>query len=101
MQGVTGVQIDTEEAKIVIGEKFTITATVIPDKASNKTVAWSSSDASIASVNQYGEVEGNKGGVAVITCTTDEGGYVAYCIVTVEEEVTEIKLNYNYYKLIQ
>ena len=59
-------------------------ATVSPSNASYKTVTWSSSDNTIATVTN-GVVYGKKPGNATITCTTTHGGKTATCEVTVTE----------------
>ena len=59
-------------------------ATVSPSNASYKTVTWSSSDNTIASVTN-GVVYGKKPGNATITCTTTHGGKTATCEVTVTD----------------
>lgn len=59
-----------------------LTATVTPDNASDKTVIWSSSNTSVASV-AGGTVTAAGNGTAVITATTADGGHTAVCTVTV------------------
>jgi Leucine-rich repeat (LRR) protein len=62
----------------------TLTARVAPAGATNKTIRWSSSDISVATVNAGGVVTGIKaGGKAVITATSDDGTKSADCTVTV------------------
>ena len=66
-----------------MGETVTLTATVKPDDATDKTVTWSTSDASIAEVNN-GEVTAKAKGDAVITATANDGsGVFASCTVSV------------------
>ena len=60
-----------------------LTATVLPENAGNKTVLWSSSDESVATVTN-GTVIGVAEGVAVITAKTEDGGFEATCTVTVK-----------------
>ncbi len=79
---VTGVSISQSSKTIELGEEFTLTATVTPYNATDKTVRWSTSDASIATVNN-GVVRGVGVGEAEITVTTVDGGYTASCTVTV------------------
>ena len=63
-------------------EKVQLVATVKPDNALNKSVTWSSSDPSVASVSNNGVVVPHKSGRAVITAKT-ENGYTASCVVYV------------------
>ena len=57
---------------------------VQPENATYKAAAWTSSDPSIATVDEYGYVYGKKPGTVVITARLLEGGFTAECNVTVE-----------------
>lgn len=65
---------------------------VLPDTAYNRNVTFSSSDESIATVDENGIVTGITQGQAIITVTTEEGGYQANCTVTVTEDVPPVDL---------
>lgn len=60
-------------------------ATVSPEGAVNASVAWSSSDPAVASVDETGLVTGNKAGTAIITVTTVDGGWKDKVTVTVQD----------------
>jgi uncharacterized protein YjdB len=60
-----------------------LTATVAPDDATNKALAWTSSDATIASVDENGKVTGVAAGSTKITGTTADGAKVATADITV------------------
>ena len=79
---VTGVTVSPETDSIAVSETLTLTATVAPADATNKTVTWSSSDDTIASVAD-GVVTGVAGGTATITVTTQDGGFTATSEITV------------------
>ena len=79
---VTGVSVSPTSDSITIGEDLTLTATVEPENATNKTVTWSSSEATVATVED-GVVTGVSAGNATITVTTEDGGFTATCDVTV------------------
>ena len=79
---VTGVTLDKSSASLKVDETLTLVATVAPADAETKTVTWSSSDATIASVAN-GVVTAKKEGTAVISVKTTDGGFNAFCVVTV------------------
>ena len=56
-----------------VGQKIQYTATVLPDTALDKTCVWSSSDTSVATVDQSGLVTTHKAGDAVITAASANG----------------------------
>ena len=92
---VSSVTLDKEEVSLILEDKITLTATVAPENASNKTIVWTISDESIATVED-GEVTALKTGEAVITATSEDGGKKATCKVTVSAKpvpVTGVSLN--------
>ncbi len=88
---VTGVSVDPTSKSIVPGETFTITPTVSPAGATDKTVSWSSNATGKATVNSSGVVTGVAAGSATITCTTTDGGFTATCNVTVRSVTLQAK----------
>ena len=87
---VTEVIIENKPAKVTEGESFTLTATVKPDDATDKTVTWKSSDETVAKVDKDGNVTTFKAGKATITVETVDGGFKAECVVTVEPRVINV-----------
>ena len=77
---VTSITLDKTSISLKVGEEETLTATVKPDNATDKTVTWTSSNTSVATVND-GKVKGIKAGTAVITAKA--GNKSATCNVTV------------------
>ncbi|MDD2951759.1 MAG: Ig-like domain-containing protein [Parabacteroides sp.] len=93
---VTGVSLNASSLSLNKGEEAVLAAVVSPASAINKSVTWSSSDATVAMVGSNGTVKAGIAGVATITVTTDEGGYTATCEVTVidpdlEKPVVEVQ----------
>ena len=80
---VEEVSLDKNEVEIIMGESAQLTATVTPEDATDKSVAWSSSDESIATVDETGKVTALKVGSATIKVKTTDGGKEASCDVTV------------------
>jgi uncharacterized protein YjdB len=85
---VTSLTLNLESAEIEEGSSLQLTATVTPDNATDKSVTWSSSDASIATVDSNGKVTGVKVGTATITATT-ANGLTATCELVVKANVVE------------
>lgn len=75
------------EAEILEGETVQLTAVVEPENATDKTVTWSSSDNTIATVNANGLVTGIYPGKVTIAATT-ANGLTATCDVTILSKVT-------------
>ncbi|MCS3800994.1 Ig-like domain-containing protein [Niastella sp. OAS944] len=67
---VTSVTLNTTNANIFVGDTIPLTATVLPAKASNKTIVWTSADTTIAKVSATGFVNGVKEGDVVIKATS-------------------------------
>lgn len=81
---VTGVTLSKTTLSLEVGDNETLTATVAPNNATDKTVTWKSSDYSVAKV-ENGKVTALKAGTATITATA--GRKSATCKVTVTEKV--------------
>ena len=88
--GVTEVTLDKTELTLTEGETGTLTATVKPDNADNRKVAWSSDKTDVATVDGAGKVTAVKPGEAVVTVTTEDGGKTATCKVTVKAKVVPV-----------
>lgn len=86
---VTGVTLDKNQLSLLEGESGSLTATVLPEGAADKTVSWSTSDAAIATVAD-GKVTAAAPGSATITVTTRDGSFTAACQVTVEAKRYQI-----------
>ncbi|MDO4870137.1 MAG: Ig-like domain-containing protein [Bacillota bacterium] len=65
--------IDMPNHYLGIGESKTLPYTILPIKAANKIIDWSSSDTSVVAVSEDGKVTGSSEGEAVITGRTTDG----------------------------
>ena len=83
---VASVALDVSSIVLSERDSLQLNATIFPDNAENKGLTWSSSNASVARVNNNGLVTGVKDGTAVITVKTLDGGYTASCSVTVQTQ---------------
>ena len=80
--------------EIIEGGSAALSASVSPEAASDRAVAWSSSDRSVATVDKTGTVQGLKPGTATVTATAE--GKSGTCAVTVKAKavnVTEVTLD--------
>ena len=87
---VTNITLSSESISLVEGDSETLTATVSPSNATNKKVIWTSTDGSIASVDN-GKVTALKPGKTTIKATSDDGGKTATCQVTVNARVYNVE----------
>lgn len=84
---VTGVSLNITSKALAVGESFALQAKVTPNNATMKTVSWSSSDETVATVDADGVVTALKIGTCKITVATDDGNKTASCVVTVSGTV--------------
>ena len=83
---VESVSLDLGSVRLPFAARKQLTATVLPETATNKAVTWSSSDNTVAEVDQEGLVTAkSKAGNATIIATTVDGGKTAMCNVQVVE----------------
>ena len=83
VRAVDDIQLSKSEISIVEDENITLTASVLPAEAENKSVSWASSNESVATVNSNGLITACGVGSAVITATTVDGKYTDTCDVRV------------------
>ena len=81
---VQGLNLSSTASTLRIGETVTLTATVTPADAENRSVIWTTSDPNVVAVDQNGTVTAMGGGRAIVTATAADGsGVSATCSVTV------------------
>lgn len=68
---VESITLDKTEGVLTVGNTVTVTATVIPDTATNASVTWTSSDEAIATVDSEGKITAVAPGTATITAVSD------------------------------
>lgn len=91
---VASVSLSESSLALYSGESATITETVLPVHANTRDVWWTSSNASVASVDEDGVVSALSKGVATITCKAKDGsGKKATCQVTVKTRVTAVQIS--------
>lgn len=88
-----GIRFETEQARVRKGGRLTLAAVAQPEGKTDGRLVWSSSDGSVASVDEEGVVSGKSKGETVITVTAVDGGYTAECRVRVYQPVTELRMD--------
>ncbi|MGE5416831.1 MAG: Ig-like domain-containing protein [Acidobacteriota bacterium] len=82
---VTGIYLNILSYSLPVnGQPETLYAYVIPANATNKNVIWSSSNPGVATVNNDGVVTPVSVGTAIITATTEQGGFTCSCAIEVK-----------------
>ena len=84
VQEKTTIQLEYETLTLSLGKSQKLVASVLPEWAEDKSVAWSSADMDVAAVFADGTVLGKKAGTTTVTATTADGSFTASCTVTVE-----------------
>lgn len=92
---VTGVSLNAASGELTVGGQTTLTATVQPADASNKTVTWASSAPAVASVVN-GVVTALAPGNTTITVKTADGGFTATYALTVKAVTSDLLADYGY-----
>jgi uncharacterized protein YjdB len=83
---VTGITLDKTKISLKEGSSQKLKATIAPADASLKEIDWMTSDSSVATVDQDGNVKAVSPGKATITAISVDKALKAYCEVTVEEQ---------------
>ena len=81
------IKLSTGYLSLFAGQEATLTATTVPDDVKDRTIAWSSSDNTVATVKN-GRVTALRSGDAVITVSSP-GGASASCSVSVRQPLPE------------
>lgn len=87
---VYSIELNARSVELSRGDTYTLEATVSPEDATNKSIIWSSSDDSVASVED-GVVSASEAGTAIISA--EAGGKKATCLFTITVPVESLTLN--------
>ena len=85
LRAAGSVTLDKNAMTLTSGQESKLTAVIGPEGASNQAVTWTTSDESVAVVDENGLVKAVDEGTALITVTTVDGGFVDVCFVTVQK----------------
>ncbi|MBQ3157794.1 MAG: Ig-like domain-containing protein [Clostridia bacterium] len=85
------ITLNKPDVSLKTGNYVTLTPTVLPSTTNDKTVTWSTSDASVAKVSTGGRVTAVSPGVAIITCESKTHPEIyAQAVVSVYQPVTKV-----------
>lgn len=87
---VTSIAVSPLTAAIRVGAKQQLSATILPDNATNKSITWSSSAPAIATVSSTGLVTAVANGTANVTATSVDGSFTSVSAITVSTAVTGV-----------
>jgi hypothetical protein len=83
---VTGMHFGSSKNELVVGETLQIPVTITPSNALQKTLKWTSSNESVATITQKGLVTAMAPGVTTISATTTDGSNI-----TKTKQITVVK----------
>ena len=94
---VSSVTLNTTNSTVFVGDDLKLKAVVTPNDATNKKMTWTSSNESVATVDQNGNVKGISAGTAIITVKTDNGKIATATLIVKNNDVdvTSIKIDGN------
>ncbi len=91
---VTDINLNQTTLKLTKGQSYQLNATILPSNAYNKNITWSTSNSDIVTIHD-GLVVAVNVGTAIITATTENGGYMATCTIEVTHPASD-KDSYQY-----
>ena len=91
---VTSITVNKTSVSIYVGDSTTVSATVAPSNATNKTVTWKSNNTNIATVSN-GVIKGVKAGSTTVVATTSNGKTVTVNVTVKNKEQKVVKYQYS------
>lgn len=84
---VSAVTLNFTSLAMTVDDVRSLIASITPTNATNPSVTWESSDTSIVTIDEYGNVTAIGTGTAIITVTTEDGEKSAQCTIIVSAKV--------------
>ncbi len=94
-QPVVSVKIKETLTGLNVDDEFTLTVTITPDDANNQNVVWNSSNSDVLSISEDGVLKALKKGSAIITVTTEDGGYTDSISLEIKQPVKGIEISHD------
>ena len=91
---VNGILLNKTAGRVTVGGTNELVASARPSNAADTSLTWSSSDETVATVDQNGVVTGIRAGTATITVTSNQTGITNACVMTVVAENTNPSVAY-------
>ncbi|MCH5171537.1 MAG: Ig-like domain-containing protein [Erysipelotrichales bacterium] len=85
---ISSLTLNKTSLDLVINQTYKLTASILPDDATNKNIIWNSSNPSVATVTD-GIVEAISSGTSTITASSEDGTKVASCNVEVKNQLLD------------
>ncbi len=88
---ITSIAFDSSSKSVAVGGKLQLNVTFTPSSDVNKTLSWTSSDTSVVTISDTGEITGVSVGYAVITCVSEDLGITGAitCMIQVTNAVVD------------
>lgn len=96
---VSSLKVTSDKNEFFVGDVATVSAQILPDNATNKTVTWTSSNTDVATVTQLGKVTGKMPGKVIITGTTESENKIDSVELIIFDKVEEYVPVTNYLML--
>jgi uncharacterized protein YjdB len=90
---VTSITIGSTTSIVDVNKSIKLTATLLPTDTTQKSVRWTSSDRTIATVDMFGNVYGKRAGQVTITASNADFSVIGTYEITVNQPVTSIEFN--------
>lgn len=87
------VALNEQSKTLYVGQTYKLGYTILPADASNTGVTWTSTNTTVATVDASGKVTAKKVGTTVIILKALDGGFTAYCTITVKSVATGVRLD--------
>lgn len=97
-KAVEGVSLNKNALTLEIGQSEDLVESILPSDADILTCTWTSSNPTLVAVDNSGLVTALAAGSAIVKVKTNDGGFEASCLVTVNKNnvnVTQVSLNKN------